>query len=442
MSGLRVSAAAMIVGLALIQGCGSPNRPGLEAPVPPAGSTRTIAEMLPPANWYAPNREVLLTWLDRWTRAGAPATPQVAVFDWDNTCIFGDVEETFFRYALTHLAVRVTPEDLRLLTPESVNGVVMSKDGVKFADVGADIRAAYAELRPYLRAGRVATMPDVPAYEDFRAKVGWLYEALAATPGIGEAYAYTWITFWLAGMTPAQVDMTARAAFAEALAGPIEACVWRAGTAGRAGRLEYRFVHGLRAQPEMQTLMGAIGTVGPPVYIVSASAEPIVVAAVDAMGYPVSAGSICGVRLKMKDGRYLPELVDPAEYPFTYREGKAEAIRRIIQKEPVFVAGDSEGDYAMLTAFATVQMRLVFNRNKTGDMHKLYEDALKPPAGVEWPRTLLQGRDENTGAFRAGMETVPLGKTEPTPLQTCPVVHYPACRHWIAPGSVDRIPAL
>jgi hypothetical protein len=71
----------------------------------------------------------------------------------------------------------------------------------------------------------------------------------------------------------------------------------------------------------------------------------------------------------------------------------------------------------MLTAFDSLQMRLVINRNKKGEIRKLYEDALKPADVAKRPRTLLQGRDENTGAFRAGMETMPLGKTEPTALK-------------------------
>jgi phosphoserine phosphatase len=318
---------------------------------------------------------------------------------------------------LDNLAFRLTPEDLLRLTPDSVNGVAVSKDGVRFADVAADIRAAYQVLWPYVQKGEIAAARKLPAHDDFRTKVGWLYEALAATPGIGERYAYEWITFWLAGMTPSQVEKTARAAFAEATAGPIERRVWPSQTAGRAGKLEYRFVHGLRAQPEMQALMGAIGQVGPHVYVVSASAEPIVEVAASALSYPVAPASVYGARLKMKDGKYLPELVDPGEYPFTYREGKVEAIRRMIKTTPVFVAGDSDGDYAMLTAFESLQMRLIINRNKKGDIHTLYEEAIKTASDSGTPRTLLQGRNENEGAFRPGGETVPPGKSEPAPLR-------------------------
>ena len=83
----------------------------------------------------------------------------------------------------------------------------------------------------------------------------------------------------------------------------------------------------------------------------------------------------------------------------------------------MFVAGDSDGDYAMLTAFDTLQMRLVINRNKKGDIHTLYEEAIEPASVPGTPRTLLQGRDDNEGAFRPGMETTPLGKPGPTPLQ-------------------------
>lgn len=371
---------------------------------------------LPPAGWYPPNHVALTAWLqDAW--ANPADAPRVAVFDWDNTCIFGDVEETLFRHQLDTLALRIPPDELPRLVPQAVNGVHRLEGGVRLADLQRDVTAAYGLLWPMMRRGELDAALRLPAHRDFRAKVAWLYDALAATPGIGERYAYTWVAGWLAGLTPEEVRRASAAAIAQAVRDPIERRVWRAESDGAAGRLEYQFVHGLRPHAEMRALMAAMRRAGIEVFVVSASPEIVVETAARELGYPVDAAHVYGLRVREQGGKLGATLLDVAEYPVTYRAGKAELIRRFLPAAPLFVAGDSDTDYEMLTGFPSMQFRLIIHRNKRGDIGRLYEQASDDAGQRAGPRTLLQGRDERTGAFQPTRDTPLPGRAASTPLR-------------------------
>jgi len=412
----RIAGIAIVVS---IVSAGCERRADFTASAPAGG--HSAADRLPVGRWYPPCREALVQWLDA-VAAGRPYDkPPVAVFDWDNTCIFGDVQETTFRYQLDRLALRLEPGDLAALVPECVNGVTELAGGVRLADVRADVLGAYAVLWPHIRDRRdpldtsgIDRVLALPEHRTFRAKVGWLYDALAATDGIGERYAYEWVLAWMAGLTPQDARQLCAAAIRQAQSDRIERRTWRPAVPGRSGPLEHSFVSGLRVQPEMQSLMLALRWAGADVYVVSASYEGVVEAAAHVLGYPVEPDHIYGVRMEMIAGRLGARTVPGERYPFTYRAGKAELIRTRLPGAPVFVAGDSDTDYEMLTGFEATQVRLVINRNRKGDIRRLYEEAMRPSSSDR--RTLLQGRDENVGGFQPARETTPLGENSPRPL--------------------------
>jgi len=63
---------------------------------------------------------------------------------------------------------------------------------------------------------------------------------------------------------------------------------------------------------------------------------------------------------------------------------------------PIFVAGDSDGDYDMLRDFPDTELGFIVNRlkkGKIGELSKRAADELQK----DTPRFLLQGRDEHTG---------------------------------------------
>jgi len=129
-------------------------------------------------------------------------------------------------------------------------------------------------------------------------------------------------------------------------------------------------------------------------YVISASTEWLVEGAAQWLGFPVAADHIFGIRVRLDDGERLG-IGDPEAYPTTFRQGKAEIIRRWIEGTPVLVAGDADTDFEMLT-LPGVAIRLLINRRQTGLISTLYQD----------PSILLQGLDLTTGRFRPSRESV------------------------------------
>ena len=79
--------------------------------------------------------------------------------------------------------------------------------------------------------------------------------------------------------------------------------------------------------------------------------------------------------------------------------------------DPLFAAGDSDGDYEMLSAFPGMKLSLIWNRVKGGDIGKLSKqaaDQMNSPS----PRFILQGRNENTGMAIPFSETILFGSSE------------------------------
>lgn len=101
----------------------------------------------------------------------------------------------------------------------------------------------------------------------------------------------------------------------------------------------------LRLVPEMQELVGALHAAGWEVWVVTASAAPVVRAV--AHHYGVAPERILGMCPRLgADGRYTAEVLEPV----TYREGKLEALRARVGRDPDLAAGDSPSDLALLRA--------------------------------------------------------------------------------------------
>jgi HAD superfamily phosphoserine phosphatase-like hydrolase len=100
---------------------------------------------------------------------------------------------------------------------------------------------------------------------------------------------------------------------------------------------------GLRFRPEMRDLMAALQRWGWDVWVVSASAEPVVQTIAQFYGIP--ADRVIGLKLSIApDGLLLPV----TEGPLTFRAGKVEAIDKFIGRRPTFAAGDTDTDIEML----------------------------------------------------------------------------------------------
>jgi len=97
--------------------------------------------------------------------------------------------------------------------------------------------------------------------------------------------------------------------------------------------------------PEMLDVAWAHRDAGRPVYIVTAASQELA----DALARVLVLDGGIGMRAEMRDGVYTGQLAGP----FTYREGKAEAIRELAEREGIdlpasYAYSDSESDLPML----------------------------------------------------------------------------------------------
>jgi HAD superfamily phosphoserine phosphatase-like hydrolase len=107
-------------------------------------------------------------------------------------------------------------------------------------------------------------------------------------------------------------------------------------------------------RPEIRDLIWTLQRAGWEVWIVSASASPLV--EVFAQRYGVPANRVVGMDLRRdEDGTLHEEVVGPV----TYRGGKVEAIDLRVGRRPTFAVGDAPTDLEML---ASAAYALVFDR--------------------------------------------------------------------------------
>jgi HAD superfamily hydrolase (TIGR01490 family) len=100
-----------------------------------------------------------------------------------------------------------------------------------------------------------------------------------------------------------------------------------------------------RAYPEMLREAWAHQDAGRPAYIVTAASQEMA----EMMAHVLIFDGGIGMRSEIVDGRYTGR----PDGPFTYREGKAEAIRRVAEREGIdlsasYAYSDSESDLPML----------------------------------------------------------------------------------------------
>jgi len=382
-------------------------------------------------NWSEKNHQVLSQLIEENGMGGRYYNPFKApyvVLDWDQTCAHLDVEEALMRYQMFHLRYKMNREEFAGLFQNNIHGITRLSAGfqnILLADIHQDLINDYHFLYDHF-IGPEGTMSlqdiqETPQYQDFVVKVPFLYEGYCATPGIGEAYGYPWVLYLLAGHTTAEVKAMAFEAISYELNNSLSKQILQspANLETAAGVVSYSYKTGLRVLPEMQNLITTFRRNGIDVFIVSASYKPVVevFSGAGTFGYNVPASHVIAMELAVDGaGRILPEY--KAGWVQTFRQGKVEAIHRVIKTElgrnwdPIFSAGDSDGDYEMCTGFPDMKLSLIWNRVKGGDIGSLCIHAVEEAASTS-PRFILQGRNENTGVALPGPESILLGKTEP-----------------------------
>ncbi|MGG1658953.1 haloacid dehalogenase-like hydrolase [Brevibacillus sp. NRS-1366] len=350
-----------------------------------------------------------------------------AVFDWDNTSIMHDTEEALFVYQIHHLAYKLTPEEfgkvIRTNVPEgpfadsyqNADGKPVTLDAVA-SDLVSDYTYLYQNYKGLKGTKSLEEVTATEQFADFRAKLYFLYEAINETHS--NTIGYPWVLYLFTNMTIDEVHKLAELSNDASLGMAIQKVTWTSpkALAGKAGVITASHTTGLRLTSEVANLMNTLRANGIDVYVVSASLEDVVrvFATLPKYGYNLPSENVIGMRLETQNGvitnKYLPN------YPITVGHGKTEVIQSILEKKyghgPILIAGDSNGDFEMMTELGSVKLVLVVNRVKGG---KIGQQAAKgaEQLGKANPSVVLQGRDENTGMWIPNEATIKLGKTEP-----------------------------
>lgn len=318
-----------------------------------------------------------------------------AVFDFDNTSIMGDVEMNTLAWQAENLRFAFDTSRAMAVFTDCIPDLdtTVASLGVTFRALAEDLAADYSVLyRKSLDEAR-----KLPEYEDFKAKC-WAMGA-----GTDEVYGYETGCLWplrlFDGMTYSEIDSLTKEAvdWCLELDKPYEE-TWESPEMGACGKVSVSFPRGIGIAPELPQLYHSLADNGITTYVCSASMERVVeaLACDPKYGFGIDRSLVFGIRLDggQEDGDTIGTHY-AEDYPKTYQEGKVETIEKYMAPQhggtdPVLVAGDSGGDYMMLTEFAGMRHGLIFNVGSKGIISTLYNTSPDPESPS---RYLLQGRD-------------------------------------------------
>ena len=378
------------------------------------------AEALPDAGDWNPAVRAALNELVRTAGKDAPgydpSCRPYAVFDYDNTTVIGDIAQNLLIYQIEQRAFAIPPERFyAVLTAEIPDLDADYGSGQTPRSLATDLARDYAAL---CKVDDLEKMWETPEYLDFRAKL-WHLSANTDLQYPDSPFGCIWIATLLDGMLPEEIADLTRRSVGHALAEPeFHQETWTSPD----GAVTVRPKKGLALTREMQSLYNVLRDNGFDVYICSASPETVVETMACDPRYGLGTGpeDVFGIRLSTHpDGTLLA--VGDSTWAQPYRDGKVACIREHIAplhggRGPALVAGDSNGDYAMLTAFPDLRIGLIVNALRSGPIAELAAAAsAAADAGsfsgalpADRPLYVVQGRDPAAKRFRPSAESLPL----------------------------------
>lgn len=403
------------------------------AGVPAIGNATAAANAgvaLERAKWSPRNRQLIADLIASHgnTAPGYKASRRpYAVFDWDNTSIMNDCEEALLMHQINTLSFRLTPAEFSAIIRQNVPpgpftadfknaaGAVVDLESI-CADLDADYAFLHANFKGFAGSKTLEEISATAQFLDFRAKLYYLYEAVNDTHGVHVGY--PWVIYFFANMSVAEVKALTEASNDAALGAALSKTRYTSpvAQAGKAGVVSVTHFHGIRLCTEIGGLMDAFRAHGIDVYVSTASLEDVVAvfAGLPKYGYNVPAQNVLGLRLE-RDGEIYKNAYLKG-WPLNWGPGKTEVIKRELSGQkgygPIFVAGDSDGDYDMLRDFPDTRLGMIVNRMKKGKIGELSKLAAEKLQAAQ-PRFLLQGRQESTGNWLPVETSIKYGKSEP-----------------------------
>ncbi len=381
-------------------------------------------------NWDNFNRAKIEKFLNTYGKNSPsynPAKPPYAVFDWDNTMVFLDVEEATFIYQLENLRFAMTPEQMDKALRMEVPKTNFAKDYNNAAGQPVNIdlvvpdavdsyRWIYNNYKGMKGQLSLADVKKNPHYANFTTKVRYMYEAIGDTFDV--SIAYPWVLYLFTGMNEQQVRQMVNETLEWQKTQPIEKVKWTspASLPGQAGVVSVSWKNGLRLMPEMQDAFKAFRDAGFDVWVCTASFVDVIkeISSNPNYGYNNPADRVIGMELE-RDANGIIQTEFRHGYVQTQQKGKTKAIERFLVSKygygPSFVAGDSEGDMNMMQDFADTKLVLIVNRLKGKDIATLSKQAVESYRTPD-AKILLQGRNDNTGQFVKSQAHTKFGATQ------------------------------
>ena len=384
-------------------------------------------QVLTQGKWAPATRIAMQKFIDTYgtksSNYNAAKKPYV-VFDWDNTSIMNDTEEALFMYQIQNLAFKLSPEEFGKIVTKDVPQGSFNKEYNNLAGQSVTIEAVNNDLvsdytfiyNNYAGMQGKMSLEDIQKtdqFMDFRAKMWYVYQAI--DDKYSSKISYTWVLYFFKNMTTEEVTALTEKSNDYNLGQAIRKETWLSPDTlpGEAGVVGVSHTTGLRVTEEIGDLMSTLRSNGFDVYVCTASLEDVVAvfATNPKYGYNVARENVIGMQLEkinnIYQDSYKKGLVPTGEH------GKTLGIQRIVADKrgygPIMVAGDSSGDYNMMTEFPNTKRVLLVNRLKSGSFGKLCAEAAAAIGNPD-AKFVLQGRNENLGLWNPSEEVIKLGK--------------------------------
>ena len=392
--------------------------------------------VLPQGNFLSRNHECLQELINRYqSEDNTPVENRYyAVFDMDNTLTVGDTIYNLIPYQIKHLCYAFKPTNIKKILRGDLDPKLWKKklkDGFSCDDLATDIKVAFTRLyeKGYVSKA-LSSEEECQKWQDdidfleFRAKLLVLMrESLHLYGWIEQVY---WYGYLFSGMTYDEFYEVAKASHLYHLNNPkFEIQVFKSPKSYKSICGECSFIQkeGLAVVDEMKELVKAFNDANIDCHIVSASDICDVKAAALNMNIGKFASYI-GIGNKVdRKGRILP-IRDLKNYPFAVETGKSDYIRNVLMKKykkgPIFVAGDSIGDFFQLSEFKDTKISLLINTLGNTKINMLRAIALNQMRNrislddvIKTNDTLflIQGRNYNTGKFISKYDSYNIGET-------------------------------
>ncbi|CAK4671212.1 hypothetical protein LEN26_002594 [Aphanomyces euteiches] len=379
-----------------------------------------------------------------------------ALYDWDNTMMFGDISESSVWYQVSNLNFRFSPADFDKIFslgytadskdecfPAGLNSVAASGKGqnVTLADLIKLAKADYTNLynayiaptyklttyseppstahaacgeNPLPGNMTLAQIQETTVFNNFAASFGSLVFYLENYGGADDfakcaiRAGMTALPQMLVGMTKDEIHDLIRLSMRANLKAAIGTITY---THTDNAAVTVDMPKGLRIFNGQEASLRAMRSQNMSVYIISASPQEFVEIASTHSGltYEVPSTNTYGVRFQYTaDGKFTGELVDQTTYPITWGPGKAWVSENLLSPrhngaKPVYASGDANGDCAMMHLVRDGVV-MVNNRLKTSPncIQSFYELACQYYGQVD-PSTnsmyIMQGQDKEMGSW-------------------------------------------